>query len=191
MLRRMSNPADGASGLLTPLSGPALDAIVLTARPGGLVLGRQEGSELRLPADAETVSRTHARFTCEAGRWRLTDLNSRWGTFVNGCRLPAGREVPLTEGDLIRIAPWTFSFRAESPRRRALASFDDTEQGQTLVRAGGQELHQPLADDLLSLLLEAAAGIHAAQDEKALANVVLEEACRGTGLPKRRMASAT
>src|SRR5690606_23429491 len=40
-----------------------------------------------------------------------------------------------------------------------------------------------LRDDLLALLLEAAAGIHAAEDEQALARVVLEEACRGSGLP--------
>ena len=54
---------------------------------------------------------------------------------------------------------------------------------QTMVRSFSPEQAQPLADDLLTLLLESAAGIHAAEDEQSLAKVVLEEACRGSGLP--------
>ena len=40
-----------------------------------------------------------------------------------------------------------------------------------------------MADDLLALLLESAAGMHGAKDEQEMAEVMLEAACRGTGLP--------
>ena len=40
-----------------------------------------------------------------------------------------------------------------------------------------------LNDEMLTLLLESASAIHAAQDEKALADILLAKACMGSGLP--------
>jgi serine phosphatase RsbU (regulator of sigma subunit) len=152
----------------------------LRAKEWGIVIGRQEQCDIRLAAD--TVSRAHARLTFDGGQWRIVDLKSRWGTFLNGCRLEQGREVPLKEGDLIRMTPWTFSFTTRSGRKRGVESLNDVESMSSLVRPvtctqGG------MADDLLALLLEAAAGMQAAENEQAMAEVMLDAAVRGTALP--------
>src|SRR5690606_6321076 len=45
-----------------------------------------------------TVSTSHARLEHVEGSWRLSDLGSRNGTFVNGERVPSGGEVEVTDG---------------------------------------------------------------------------------------------
>src|SRR5207248_276579 len=45
----------------------------------------------------------------------------------------------------------------------------------------------PLADDLLTLLLESAAAVHSAESEPVLTNLVMDIATRGTGLPNAAM----
>jgi serine phosphatase RsbU (regulator of sigma subunit) len=173
------------SAWLIPLpGGPPLEPLQINPSPSGIVLGRQENCGLRLPADAEQVSRHHARLSEHAGEWRVTDLHSRWGTFLNGIKIPPNREVPLGEGDLIRIVPWTFSFSTRGIPQRGLRSVDDTATNMTMVRSHAPDrAPQPMEDDLLNLLLESASAIHGAEDEKALANVLMDSACRGTGLP--------
>jgi serine phosphatase RsbU (regulator of sigma subunit) len=169
---------------LVAVSGPAIEPITLAPKSDGLTLGRHANCELLLPADAERVSRFHARFAHVEGEgWRLSDLGSRWGTYLNGVKVAPGRELPLSEGDLIRISPWTFSL-SPTPKQRGMNTRDDT--GQTMVRshavtnvavAGGG-----VSNDALGLLLETAAALHEAADEKQLAERVMDAACRGTGL---------
>lgn len=184
MVERAGISSDRGTLYLVPVSGPPLEAIPLSPKPSGLTIGRHAQADLLLPADAERVSRFHARFHCvEPAGWRLSDLGSRWGTFLNGVKVPAGREVPLNEGDLIRISPWTFSL-SPTARRRGMTTHDDT--GQTIVRA--HSAAAPLAggavgrNDTLGLLLETAAALHGAEDEQQLAQRVMDAACRGTGL---------
>src|SRR5689334_20863849 len=96
---------------LVPITGPKTATLKLVAGPQGLVIGRSEECDLPLPlANAERVSRRHARFDFHGGQWRLSELGSRWGTFVNGVRVEPSIGVSLKQGDLIRIAPWTFLF---------------------------------------------------------------------------------
>jgi serine phosphatase RsbU (regulator of sigma subunit) len=169
-----------ASSYLVPLSGPPIEPIELKVKPGGLVLGRHEQCNICLPADAEKVSRFHARFDHDGARWRLTDLGSRWGTFVNGVRVPPQTDIPLTEGDLIRIVPWTFSF-GMAARRRGIQPADDANT--TIVRVvPADSVHATPSEAMLPLLLESAAAVHAATDEKHLADLIIDAALRGTGL---------
>ncbi len=65
---------------------------------GVVVIGRSRESELRLP-DADT-SRKHAKIVCEAGVYRIEDLASTNGTFVNGQRIDRHTLAP---GDRIRV----------------------------------------------------------------------------------------
>jgi serine phosphatase RsbU (regulator of sigma subunit) len=167
---------------LVPLAGPPIAPVELPPKPGGVTLGRHEACDVRLPADADKVSRQHARLSFNDGTWRLADLRSRWGTYLNGVKVEAGLEMPLSEGDFIRITPWTFSFSTAGATPRGLRTTDDAEQFQTMVRAVGADAAQPLAEDLLTLLLESAAAVHAAGDERALAEIVLDAATRGTGM---------
>ncbi|MCY2951819.1 MAG: SpoIIE family protein phosphatase [Planctomycetota bacterium] len=179
----MSGQERSRTAWLVALCGPGEKEIELRAKEGGISIGRHEQCEIRLAA--ETVSRFHARLRWEVGGWRIADLKSRWGTFLNGCRLDAGgAEMPLREGDLIRITPWTFSFTSKARGLGGVESVDDVRQMQTMVRSVGSESSGgAMADDLLALLLESAAGMHAAADEPEMAEVMLEAAIRGTGLP--------
>jgi serine phosphatase RsbU (regulator of sigma subunit) len=157
--------------------------VELKSAPGGLTIGRHEACQIRVPFEAENVSRYHARLSMSGGRWTISDLNSRWGTFVNGVKLTPMREMPLGEGDLVRIVPYTFNFSSNGVPRRGLLSQDDTATSQTLVRSVAPESSQIVASDMLGLLLESAAKIHAAQNTQELADAVIDAACRGTGLP--------
>jgi serine phosphatase RsbU (regulator of sigma subunit) len=172
------------SAWLIPLpGGPPLDPLELKPSAGGIVIGRHEQCPVRLPPDADKVSRQHARFVHQGGQWRISDLQSRWGTFVNGVKIPPLKELPVDEGDLVRIVPWTFSFSTHGVPHRGLQAVDDTATNATMVRKVAEEKVTPLQDELLNLLLESASAIHAAQDEKTLATLLMDVACRGTGLP--------
>src|SRR5258708_96554 len=73
----MSVATPSVTARLVPIAGPQMAPMELIPKAGGLLAGRQEQCDLRLTAD--TVSRAHARFLCDSGRWRLIDLKSRWG----------------------------------------------------------------------------------------------------------------
>lgn len=60
--------------------------------------------------DGAAVSRLHAKLHYQDEEWKLSDLNSRNGTFVNNCLLQPGEEKCLKEGDRIRIANRSFLF---------------------------------------------------------------------------------
>src|SRR5215510_9277104 len=137
---------------LVPLSGPTLGAIELEPQEG-IVIGRHENCDVRLASDA--VSRFHARLEFH-DRWLISDLKSRWGTFLNGQRLAPQASMPLQQGDLIGISPWTFAFSSEQMSSRAIAPANDLARNQTLVRAVLPNRTGPLAQDRLALLLEAA-----------------------------------
>jgi serine phosphatase RsbU (regulator of sigma subunit) len=166
---------------LIPISGPPLHPIQLKSKEGGLIIGRAEGCDLHLASDA--VSRFHARLTHE-DRWGITDLKSRWGTYLNGCRISPEVELPLQSGDLLRISPWTFNFSDAINDVRGVAPVNDLAQRQTLVgtvtttAAAGS-----IAENRLSLLLEMATAMQGVADERALAQILLETAQIGGGLP--------
>ena len=176
-------PSPAATAWLIPLAGPPLRTLSLTAAPSGLVLGRHEQADIKLPNDA--VSRHHARFDFDNGEWRLTDLSSRWGTFLNGVRIAADHAVPLHSGDMVRISPWTFNFSAGgTPAARSFDTLNDQDRNQTFIRTiSPKRGAASLADELLALLLETTAALHGAEDETALAAALLDAAMRGTKLP--------
>jgi predicted component of type VI protein secretion system len=84
----------------------------LLLHPGGLcvemtkpdtLVGRHSGADVRL--SLPDVSRRHCRFVFADGTWRVFDLNSLNGIYVNGERL---HEATVTHGDRIRIGSLTF-----------------------------------------------------------------------------------
>jgi len=161
---------------LVPVSGPPIDPIALPVDQTALRIGRHEQCELPLPQHEDRVSRFHARFDFDGARWRLTDLKSRWGTYVNGVRLMGESDLPLGEGDLIRMSPWTFMFSATARRPDSVAPEDVSS---TLVRNVNDAR---LVDEQLGVLLESTAAIHQANEEKALAEMLIDAAMRGTGM---------
>lgn len=187
----MSDPSPTSSAWLIPLpGGPALTPLEIPPTPGGTVMGRHEKCAIRLPPEVDKVSRQHARFIQNAGEWRITDLNSRWGTFINGMKLKPHQEMPLTHGDLVRIVPWTFSFSTKGIPHRGLRAIDDLDTAATLIRTISHQQVKPLHDEMLHLLLESASAIHAAPDEQTLSTLLMDIAMRGTSLPNAAVLKA-
>ncbi|ABN54241.1 FHA domain-containing protein [Acetivibrio thermocellus BC1] len=56
------------------------------------------------------ISGIHAYIMTENGTVRIKDMGSKNGTFVNGVRLNEGEEVPLKDGDNIKIGNVKFLF---------------------------------------------------------------------------------
>jgi pSer/pThr/pTyr-binding forkhead associated (FHA) protein len=112
---------DTHSPLVAPVSAaphlvdaglPPFIPLRLLLHPGGLcvemtkadtVVGRHSGADVRL--SLPDVSRRHCRFVFGDGQWRVFDLNSLNGVFVNGERLT---EAVVFHGDRIRIGSLTF-----------------------------------------------------------------------------------
>src|SRR4029079_401460 len=74
-------------------------------------------------------SRHHARLVCQAGHYRLEDLHSRGGTFVNG---PHIHEPEWQAGDVMQIESFLFMFQ-----HGALRQYDS--QG---MRVDVMDLHE-------------------------------------------------
>jgi hypothetical protein len=93
----------------------------------GIQVGPQAGEEvpIRLPVVSigrgrqndivlvdDSVSTTHARLEFGAGAWRITDLNSVNGTYVEGIRLAPEVPTPLPYGSSVRFGGAKLHFRA-------------------------------------------------------------------------------
>jgi ABC-type multidrug transport system ATPase subunit/pSer/pThr/pTyr-binding forkhead associated (FHA) protein len=108
-----------------------------------LTVGRGEAADVRL--DSPIVSRLHARFTRRDGAWRVEDLESSNGTFLNGRSV---ERAPLAAGDRVVVGPHVLELTATALRvldTRSRARLDALELG---VEAGGRAL---LADVSLHL----------------------------------------
>jgi pSer/pThr/pTyr-binding forkhead associated (FHA) protein len=77
------------------------------------------------------VSRQHCSITRESGQYRLRDLDSYNGTFVNGY---AVRERWLREGDLIQIGNSQFFFWLQKAEALLACESTDATVSQTLTQ---------------------------------------------------------
>ena len=68
-----------------------------------VIIGKnQEMAQILL--SEPTVSRIHAMITVKDNEYYLQDLNSKNGTYINGCRLESQKAVPVLCKDEIHIA---------------------------------------------------------------------------------------
>jgi hypothetical protein len=86
--------SSGSSPAFTPLPGRNGSPIPI----GGASVRIGQGPQNDVVIDDDTVSTSHARLEYVEGVWRLSDLGSRNGTFVDGERIPAGGTVELVDG---------------------------------------------------------------------------------------------
>jgi EAL domain-containing protein (putative c-di-GMP-specific phosphodiesterase class I) len=68
-------------------------------------IGRNESTDLQV--DSSQVSREHATITRQGRKYKVQDLGSTNGTFLNGQRIT---EATLSDGDLLLIADVEFTF---------------------------------------------------------------------------------
>ncbi len=177
---------------LATVTGPTPISLPLSP-PGPITIGR--ASEHTLELNDTHVSRHHATFTFSEGEvsrnstgWLLCDAGSRHGTWLNGVRVVAGRQVPLRVGDLVLISPWTFRVNgpaAESPAPMSMATLADMPH--TTVAQMDTRSAALLAQERLALLLDCASAIHSAADEAALSKILIDVAVSGTGFANAAM----
>ena len=92
------------SALLVVTRGPGSGAWFALDQPV-TTIGRHIDSDVFL--DDATVSRRHAEFRCDKGEFRLNDVGSLNGTYLN--RSPVD-SAPLADGDEIRIGKFRLAF---------------------------------------------------------------------------------
>ena len=70
------------------------------------VIGRSSKCDLQI--DQESVSRNHARIAFDGSKWRISDLGSTNGTYVNDELIE--EETQLRDGDQVKIGRTIFKF---------------------------------------------------------------------------------
>lgn len=73
-----------------------------------------QGPQNEVVLDDDTVSTRHAFLEYAAGGWRLTDLESKNGTYVDGVRLTAGVPTPLPPAADVAFGAYRLRFVADS-----------------------------------------------------------------------------
>ena len=68
-----------------------------------------DGAQLTVLCADARISSSHARIDAQNGNFRLKDLGSKNGTFLNGARIT---EEPLRDGDILELGQTFFLFRA-------------------------------------------------------------------------------
>jgi hypothetical protein len=76
---------------------PSMPSVILAGH--ALAVGRAMGNDVMLPAS--DVSRYHARLEPDGGGWRVVDLGSTNGTWLNG---ESVRDAPFGPGDRLAFA---------------------------------------------------------------------------------------
>lgn len=99
----MEDQSHDLTGTLAIFVLPAFDGSeerVAITRPA-VTVGQAPGNDVVL--DDDTVSSRHARLEFEMGGWKLIDLGSTNGTFVDGVRLTADIPTPIVDAARIRF----------------------------------------------------------------------------------------
>ena len=103
------------NAMLVPVPHPhvrvALNEAQLSLRQedGLTSIGRRQEAHIRI--EHSSISRQHAEITREQGQYRLRDVGSANGTFVNDVRLPLHSVHILKQNDRVRVGDVQFDFR--------------------------------------------------------------------------------
>lgn len=99
------SPVPGRKDPLAKLSFAALAKSQRNPFAGMITVGRTPNNDVVLTFSS--VSKLHAYFQVENGKWAIRDSMSSFGTFVNGEKVPPERAVPVQDGTLIGFGPDT------------------------------------------------------------------------------------
>lgn len=115
---------------LLVINGPNRGARFDVTRNEPLLIGRSVGTHIRV--DDTEMSRQHAKVLEDRGVYRVVDLQSANGTFVNGQRVS---EHTLVNGDSIRLGATVLTFQMTPTERSTNTAhqvhfIDDSQSGQ-------------------------------------------------------------
>lgn len=99
---------------------------------GEFVIGRHPDCEIQL--NSNTISRRHAKISGDGEEFRIQDLGSGNGTFVNGRQLAKDEAAPIGNQDRIKFGPLLLRFECEesqkpSPQRATVGAVVDSSGG--------------------------------------------------------------
>src|SRR3954471_1643887 len=86
----------------------AKEGLEIPLKKDKFLIGRSKECALR--AGSEAISRRHCAIIRRETGWTVRDLGSRNGTHVNDERIT--KEVPLNDGDVLRVGPLVFRVAA-------------------------------------------------------------------------------
>ncbi len=150
---RAEDAPRAAGEALRLADGPADErTFALAFDPDELHIGRRRGNDIELPFPA--VSSLHARlFRGDLlTDWRVEDLGSRNGTWVDGQRLLPRRPVPLRPGQRLRIATVDVVFEGWSQ------TLGGAESTATIARRLISDLFGVVGGDVATLTVESGPG---------------------------------
>jgi sigma-B regulation protein RsbU (phosphoserine phosphatase) len=156
------------------MSGPAAPRLLITDTLGQRIvpidkpvvtLGRRSETDVRIPGAG--VSRLHAEITLDNGACKLRDLDSKFGTFVNGQR---ATEQPLTHGDEISLGQsddtkiiFLIGDEAPSVDKSAAAAVNELRHMAGLLEGLRALGSGRVLDDVLALVLDSAIEVTGAE----------------------------
>jgi sigma-B regulation protein RsbU (phosphoserine phosphatase) len=169
---------------LVTVDGPAPISHTVT-RDHPCSIGRLKDSDLCLLH--ENVSRQHAQVLFRSGAWFIVDLDSKWGSFLNGVRLTRHKPAALAGGDLLRIGPWTLRVQGLAHPTSTIGTSRHTTTiegtpaaGQRIERTSGMQGAWK-SDRRLKLLMECLTAFADELDEATLAATAIELLVAGSG----------
>lgn len=95
-----------------------------------MILGRHSSADLRVPLP--DISRRHCRFVFEEGIWKIFDLNSLNGIYINGERVQLSA---LKDGDEIGLCTIKFVVMVISQPDQNLHSARDSHHSENVLKA--------------------------------------------------------
>ncbi len=162
---------------ITPLGSCPATPVQLQADGKACIVGRSVGASMRL--DHPSISRQHASFHFQSGRWTVTDLGSRHGTNLNGVPLVARQPMPLRGGDRISMLPWTIRFDVGSAVGATVVQTSDGDSGGTVV-VMAPAVAPNEAQVRLDLLICSSVSIYSSASEGEMATEVAKACVSGT-----------
>lgn len=84
---------------------------VITINKAVFLIGRGREFVDYYVSDNSAISRSHVNIITRSGRYFVEDLISKYGSFVNDCKIQAHWEMEIFDGDKLRLANEEFIFR--------------------------------------------------------------------------------
>lgn len=109
MASNLPDPAAGNLASFIPQSGLVQGGALAVRSP---VVRIGQGTQNEIAIDDDTVSTRHAQLEFAAGAWKLTDLGSKNGTYLEGLRLEPDLPVVLNDGANVRFGAVKLQFVA-------------------------------------------------------------------------------